>query len=81
MMLTDDWAAPDLAQDVWAVFWGGAAYMCNTKHPYAKGHRSSYHRVFSQRRWSASMLARLLITLLLDHVIPPGPVLLAASQT
>ena len=44
---------------------------------HAKGHVSSYHRVFSQRRWSSWALARLLITFLLDHVVPPGPVLLA----
>jgi DDE superfamily endonuclease len=52
-----------------------------TVHPYAKGHISSYHRVFSQRRWSAWALARLLITCLLDHVVPPGPVLLAGDDT
>jgi hypothetical protein len=47
----------------------------------APGHMSSYHRVFSQRRWSAWALARLLITFLLDHVVPPGPVLLAGADT
>lgn len=47
----------------------------------APGHMSSYHRVFSQRCWSAWALARLLITFLLDHVIPPGPVLLAGDDT
>jgi hypothetical protein len=52
-----------------------------TVHPCAKGHISSYHRVFSQRRWSAWALARLLITFLLDHVVPPGPVLLAGDDT
>jgi DDE superfamily endonuclease len=52
-----------------------------TVHPYAKGHLSSYHRVFSQRRWSAWVLARLLITFLLDHVVPLGPVLLAGDDT
>jgi DDE superfamily endonuclease len=52
-----------------------------TVHPYAKGHISSYHRVFSHRRWSAWALARLLITFLLDHVVPPGPVLLAGDDT
>ena len=41
------------------------------------GHASSYHRVFSQRRWSTWALARTLITYLLDRVVPPGPVLLA----
>jgi hypothetical protein len=47
----------------------------------APGHMSSYHRVFSHRRWSAWVLARLLITFLLDHVVPPGPVLLAGDDT
>ncbi len=47
----------------------------------ALGHMSSYHRVFSQRRWSAWALARALITFLLDHVVPPGPVLLAGDDT
>ena len=52
-----------------------------TVHEKAPGHMSSYHRVFSQRRWSAWLLARLLITFLLDHVVPPGPVLLAGDDT
>ena len=47
----------------------------------AQGHVSSYHRVFSQRRWSTWALARALITFLLDHVVPPGPVLLAGDDT
>jgi hypothetical protein len=47
----------------------------------AQGHASSYHRVLSQRRWSTWALARALITLLLDHVVPPGPVLLAGDDT
>jgi hypothetical protein len=47
----------------------------------ANGHGSSYHRVFSQRRWSAWALARALITFLLDHLVPPGPVLLAGDDT
>jgi hypothetical protein len=47
----------------------------------APGHMSSYHRVFSHRRWSAWALARLLLTFLLDHVISPGPVLLAGDDT
>jgi hypothetical protein len=47
----------------------------------AQGHASSYHRVFSQRRWSAWGLARALIAFLLDHVVPPGPVLLAGDDT
>jgi hypothetical protein len=47
----------------------------------APGHMSSYHRVFSERRWSAWVLARTLVTFLLDHVVPPGPVLLAGDDT
>jgi hypothetical protein len=44
-------------------------------------HESSDHRVLSQRRWSTWALARALITFLLDHVVPPGPVLLAGDDT
>jgi hypothetical protein len=47
----------------------------------AYGHVSSYHRVLSRRRWSAWPLARALIAFLLDHVVPPGPVLLAGDDT
>jgi DDE superfamily endonuclease len=47
----------------------------------AHGHVSSYHRVFSQRRWSAWALARVLITFVLDYLVPPGPVLLAGDDT
>src|SRR5262245_36629951 len=47
----------------------------------APGHVSSYHPVFSQRGWSTGELARALITFLLDHVVPPGPVLLAGDDT
>jgi DDE superfamily endonuclease len=47
----------------------------------APGHASSYHRVLSQRRWSTWALARTLISFLLDHVVPPGPVLLAGDDT
>jgi hypothetical protein len=47
----------------------------------AQGHVSSYHRVFSQRRWSTWALARTLSTYLLDQVVPPGPVLLAGDDT
>jgi DDE superfamily endonuclease len=45
------------------------------------GPMSADHRVCSQRRWSAWGLARRLITCLLDHVVPPGPVLLAGDET
>jgi DDE superfamily endonuclease len=46
-----------------------------------QGHISSYHRVFSQRRWSAWALSRTMITFLLDHIVPPGPVLLVGDDT
>jgi hypothetical protein len=47
----------------------------------APGPVSSSHRVLSQRRWSTWALARTWITLLLDSVVPPGPVLLAGDDT
>jgi hypothetical protein len=47
----------------------------------APGHASSYHRVFSQRRWSTWVMTRALIRFLLDYVVPPGPVLLAGDDT
>jgi hypothetical protein len=47
----------------------------------AQGHASSYHRVLFRRRWATWALARALITFLLDHVVPPGPVLLAGDDT
>lgn len=47
----------------------------------APGHGSSYHRVFSQRRWSTWVMARARIRFLLDHMVPPGPVLLAGDDT
>jgi hypothetical protein len=45
------------------------------------GHPSSYHRVFSKRRWSSFQLARLLAQFLLDHCAPEGPVFLAGDDT
>jgi hypothetical protein len=48
---------------------------------HAQGHVSSYHRVFSQRRWSSWELARLLLAFLLAYVGPTGPVLLAGDDT
>jgi hypothetical protein len=47
----------------------------------APGQVSSYHRVCSQRHWSPWVVARTLITVLLDHVVPPGPVLRAGAET
>jgi hypothetical protein len=47
----------------------------------APGDPSSYHRVFSRRRWSALLLARLLAKFILDHYVPDGPVFLAGDDT
>jgi hypothetical protein len=47
----------------------------------AQGQGSADPRVFSQRRGSPWALACAWITCLLDHVVPPGPVLLAGAET
>jgi hypothetical protein len=47
----------------------------------APGDPSSYHRVFSKRRWSALLLARLLAKFILDHYVPDGPIYLAGDDT
>jgi len=47
----------------------------------APGHMSTYHRVFSQRHWSTWALARILITFLLNYLVPVGPVFLAGDDT
>jgi hypothetical protein len=52
-----------------------------TVRQHAKGHVSSYHRVLSQRRWSAWELARRLLAFLLAYGVPTGPVLLAGDDT
>lgn len=47
----------------------------------APGHPSSYHRVFSKRRWSTWRLARGLAGWVFDHLVPEGKVLLAGDDT
>jgi DDE superfamily endonuclease len=47
----------------------------------APGHPSSYHRVFSRRRWSSWPLARGLTDLILRHWVPEGSILLAGDDT
>jgi hypothetical protein len=47
----------------------------------APGPASSSHRVVSQRRWSAWVLARAVLSCLLDHGVPPGSGLLAGDET
>ncbi len=47
----------------------------------APGHPSSYHRVFSRRRWSTWKLARVLSGFILSHWVPQGSVYLAGDDT
>jgi hypothetical protein len=47
----------------------------------APGHPSSYHRVLSHRRWSSWTLARALLTFLVQHWLPQGPIPLAGDDT
>ncbi len=47
----------------------------------APGHPSSYHRFFSQRRWSCWRLSRLLAAWVFDHLVPRGRVTLAGDDT
>lgn len=62
----------------------GGRTVCNllrTLGALAPGHLSSYHRVFSQRRWSSWRLACGLAGGVFDHLVPPGRVLLAGDDT
>ncbi len=62
----------------------GQRTVCNllrTLGALAPGHSSSYHRVFSQRRWSCWRLARGLTHWVLDRLVPSGPVRLAGDDT
>jgi DDE superfamily endonuclease len=47
----------------------------------APGDPSAYHRFFSARRWSLTALARRLAGWVLHHLVPDGPVYLAADDT
>jgi hypothetical protein len=47
----------------------------------APGHPSSYHRVFSERRWSGWPLARALAGFILRRWVPAGFVCLAGDET
>jgi hypothetical protein len=58
-----------------------ATHLLRTVRLQAPGPVSSSHRVCSQRRWSAWALASTVLTCLLDHVLPPGPVRLACDDT
>jgi hypothetical protein len=47
----------------------------------APGHRTSYQRVLSSARWSGLELGCALTRLLLDHLVPDGPVHLVGDDT
>ncbi len=47
----------------------------------APGHPSSYHRVFSRRRWCSWRLARALAAWILNRWLPEGPVSLVGDDT
>jgi len=62
----------------------GQRTVCNllrTLGALAPGHPSSYHRFFSQRRWSSWRLARALVGWVFAHLVPAGKVLLAGDDT
>jgi DDE superfamily endonuclease len=62
----------------------GQRTLCNllrTLGALAPGHPSSYHRVFSHRRWSCWRLARGLAGWVFDHLVPEGRVPLAGDDT
>jgi hypothetical protein len=46
-----------------------------------RGHPSSYHRVFSHRRWTLWGLGHALASFILTHWVPQGPVALAGDDT
>jgi hypothetical protein len=62
----------------------GQRTICNllrTLGALAPGHPSSYHRVFSHRRWSCWRLTQGLAHWVFDHLVPPGRVRLAGDDT
>lgn len=62
----------------------GRRTVCNllrTVGALAPGHPSSYHRVFSRRRWSCWRLAHRLTQWVFDHLVPAGRVFLAGDDT
>jgi DDE superfamily endonuclease len=52
-----------------------------TMRPWLSGHPSSYHRVFSRRRWSLWPLARVLCAMIMELIPPEQPVLVAGDDT
>lgn len=55
--------------------------LLRTTQSLAPGHSSSYHRVFSKRRWSPWLLARALAGFIIDRWVPEGPIALAGDDT
>jgi hypothetical protein len=67
-----------------AILTVGGRTICNllrTLGALAPGHPSSYHRVFSRRRWSSWRLARRLAGWAFDHLVPEGRIFLAGDDT
>ena len=67
-----------------AILTTGGSTICNllrTLGCLAPGDPSSYHRVFSSRRWSPWRLGRALAAWIFDHLVGDGPILLAADDT
>jgi hypothetical protein len=62
----------------------GGRTICNllrTLGALAPGHPSSYHRVFSKRRWSSWRLAQRLAGWVFDHLVPEGRIYLVGDDT
>ena len=57
------------------------ANLLRTLGPLVPGDPSSACRVFSQRRWSSWRLAKLLTGWVVEHLLPDGPIFLAADDT
>lgn len=55
--------------------------LLRTMQALAPGHPSSYHRVFSRRRWLSWQLARALAGFILRHFIPQGSVPICGDDT
>ena len=67
-----------------AILTVGSSSVCNllrTLGYLAPGDPSSYHRVFSSRRWSLRSLSRALAGWIFDRLVGSGPILLAADDT
>lgn len=67
-----------------AILTVGCRTVCNllrTVGALAPGDPSSYHRLFSKRRWCAFALARRLAGWVLDNLVPEGPVRVVGDDT